>query len=131
MANGLVAWCSRRQPTQSQSSCEAEYKAAADAAKELLWVKRFINDLNIAEYHVDSIPLHVDNKSSIKLTKNIDLARQSKHIEGKHHLIRECIMDGDITVHFIPGAENPADMFTKALGRYKFEDAVRRIGMDG
>jgi hypothetical protein len=128
LAGGPVSWSSRRQSVVALSTCEAEYMAASEAAKEACWIKRFINDLGTA-INFKTIPLHVDNASAIKLTNNPEFHQRSKHIDIRHHFIRECIDNGDIIVKWIPGPENPADMFTKALTPPLFEKCRDRLHM--
>jgi hypothetical protein len=113
-AGGPVSWSSTRQKVVALSTCEAEYMAAGEAVKEACWIKRFINDLGTA-ITIDTIPIHVDNDSAIKLTDNPEQHQRSKHIDIRHHFIRERISAGDVSMVWISGKENPADMFTKAL----------------
>lgn len=54
---------------------------------------------------------------------------RSKHIETKYHYIRECAERGLITVEFIRTEEQLGDIFTKALGRQKFEELRSKIGI--
>jgi hypothetical protein len=73
--------------------------------------------------------LRVDNKSAIALIKNQVLSRQSRHIEVKYHLVRESAARGQITVEFV-GTENQlGDIFTKALGRIRFQELRNKIGL--
>ena len=40
-----------------------------------------------------------------------------KHIDIRAHFIRDCVNNGVINVHHIPGVENPSDLLTKPLDR--------------
>jgi hypothetical protein len=95
--------------------------ALADAAKEGIWIKNFINNLNTG-IKFDSVPIYVDNESAIKLSKNPEIYTRSKHIDIRHHFLREHVKDGDIKVVWISGKENLADMLTKALDPVKFDN---------
>jgi hypothetical protein len=71
--------------------------------------------------------LCADNQGSIFIGSNPVQERRTKHINIRYHYIRECIENGDISVVFIEGKENPADMYTKNLGTtlfLKFRDSL-------
>jgi hypothetical protein len=128
LAGGPVSWSSQKQKVVALSTCEAEYIALSEAVKEALWIKSFINDLNIG-IHFDTVPIHVDNESAIKLAKNPEFHNRSKHIDIKYHFLREHVDTGTITIPWISGKENPADMLTKALDTTKFEAICRKLGL--
>ena len=68
LGSSAVSWSSKRQPTVSLSTTEAEYRAAAMAAQESVWLIQLLKNLN---QEVDyKIPLFCDNLSSIQLAKN-------------------------------------------------------------
>ena len=120
LAGGPVSWSSKRQATVADSTCEAEYIAAGEAAKEAIWIKGFVNDLKLLP-NLGTVKLHVDNTSAIKLAKNPGMHSRTKHIDIKHHFLREKVQDGTISLVQIKGKDNPADIFTKPLGRIDFE----------
>ena len=128
LAGGPISWSSKRQQTVSLSSTEAEYMAATEAAKEAVWIKNFINDLDIG-YTVGAVQLNIDNNSTIKVSKNPEFHQRMKHIQVRHNFIRESIRDGHIDARWIPTKDNLADAFTKALGRPTFEKLVQDMGM--
>jgi hypothetical protein len=66
------------------------------------------------------VKLLMDNMSAIPLSKNPVHHDRSKHIDTKHHFIRECIEDGKVEVDHVGTAGQLADIFTKALGRVRF-----------
>ncbi|KAM3416558.1 hypothetical protein BST61_g8148 [Cercospora zeina] len=117
LAGSPISWSSQRQKTVSSSSTEAEYIAASDACKEAIWLKGFYNELAAMMGHrrQESVPLAIDNASAIKLTKNPEFHGRTKHINIRHHFIRECVERGEIKPEWISGKENPADLFTKVL----------------
>src|SRR6266404_1243502 len=63
----------------------------------------------------DPVPLHCDNKGAVDLTVNPVTGRRSKHIPIRHHVIREYVERGDITLIHTPTLEMLADGFTKSL----------------
>ena len=130
LAGCPVSWSSQRQKTVSSSSTEAEYIAASDACKEAIWLKGFHNEIAPKMGHPDqmTIPLAIDNASALKLTKNPEFHGRTKHINIRHHFIRECVEQGEIAPEWISGKTNPADLFTKALARPLFFENVSRLG---
>ena len=65
---GTISWGSKKQLTVALSSTEAEFKRAAVAAREVVWLERILKDLGIPIK--DLIPLYCDNMSSIHLARN-------------------------------------------------------------
>ncbi|KAK2382607.1 hypothetical protein QL285_070129 [Trifolium repens] len=66
---GAVSWKSSKQETVADSTTEAEYIAASDAAKEAVWIKEFITELGIVPSIVDPIDLYCDNNRAIAQAK--------------------------------------------------------------
>ena len=113
LANGAISWSSRKQETPAQSTTEAEYMAMTDATNQAVWYRSFLSELG---YTVDDpIPLHCDNKGATDLALNPVTGRRSKHIDIKHHVIREDIDKGKISLIHTPTTEMVADGFTKPL----------------
>ena len=65
--------------------------------------------------------LHMDNQSAIALAKNTGSQGRAKHIDIRYHFLRNKIEEGVIPIVHFPGDVNPADIFTKALPRFRFE----------
>ena len=108
---------------------DAEYNAAAEAAKEAVWIRNFINDLRIPGVHIDTVPIYIDNNSALKLTRNPEFHNRSKHIDVKHHFIREKVDEGVINTQRVDTKDNLADLFTKALPRPAHEGLVNRLNL--
>ena len=128
LGSNLVTWTSQKQKIVALSSCEAEYVAAAAAACQGVWLSRLIGDLLGTKEA--SVKLLMDNKSAIALSKNPVHHDRSKHIDTKFHFIRECIEEGKVEVYHIGMADQLADIFTKALGRARFLELRRALGVD-
>ena len=127
LGNSPITWQLTKQKVVAQSSCEAEYIAAANAACQGMWLARVLTE---AHGLSPSVPmLRVDNKSAIALIKNSVLHGQSKHIEVKYHFVRESAEKGLINVDFIRSEEQLGDALTKPLGKVKFHELHARIGL--
>lgn len=121
---GPIAWCSRRQRIVATSSTEAEYVAAAECTKEILYLKTLIEELLGESVNVK---LKVDNQSAIKLIKNGVINRRSKHIDVKYHFVHEELKKGTINIIYCQSDKKVADIFTKPLGKIKFNTHKRAL----
>ena len=77
----------------------------------------------------EKVPIKCDNTSAINLTKNPVHHSRSKHIEIRHHFIRDHVSHGDIEVEFVPTNMQLADIFTKPLDKQSFEFIRNEIGV--
>jgi Reverse transcriptase (RNA-dependent DNA polymerase) len=123
---GPVCWASRTQRLTSTSSTESEFRALSDCAKEVLWMMKLL-----AYFGIVPQPFHIfgDSQGAIQALKNFSSTKHTKHIEIHHDFMRERYSSGELNFVHIPGTTNPADIFTKALGRIKFEQFRRGLGM--
>jgi len=82
-----------------------------------VWIQSLFQELG---YNLVPTPICGDNQGSIFIGSNPVQERQTKHIDIRYYYICECIEDGKVSVYFVPGNENLADMFTKNLGTMDF-----------
>lgn len=108
----IVSWSSRKQKTVALSSTEAEYMAASEATCEALWLRTWVMEVFRVEVPVI---IYCDNQSAIALSSNDKFHQRTKHIDIRYHLIRENVAAGYIKLHFIPTADQEADILTKKL----------------
>ena len=94
---------------------EAEYVAACEAAKEAIWLKKFLFDLGVVRIEQVPITLFCDNNGAVAQSKDPRNHNKGKHIERKYHIIRDIFARGDVVVAKIDSANNLVDPFTKAL----------------
>ncbi len=120
-----MTWCSKWQPTIAFSSIEAKFKCLADGAKEATWLGRLGEEIGF--FGTQATLLMCDNQSSVKLTKNLVFHARMKHIEIQYHFIREKVLSGEIKSTHVSINEQLANIFTKPLGRIKFESMRSRL----
>ena len=118
MNGGCIAWSSKRQATVSLSTTEAEFIAASEATKEAIWLRKLLLEIE----HGCSGPttLNVDNQSAIKLTRNPEFHRRSKHIDVRYHFICEKLRNNEIDTKYVSTHDQCADILTKPLSYDKF-----------
>lgn len=117
MNGGPVTWASRKQTTVALSTTESEFMAAAEAAKELLWLRQLFIDIRVPQ---KLISLCIDNQSTIKLIHNPVYHKRSKHIDVKYMFIREKVEAGIMSINYVSTVNQIADFLTKALPVTKF-----------
>ncbi|PKI46221.1 hypothetical protein CRG98_033393 [Punica granatum] len=124
-----VSWKSSKQETVADSTTETEYIAASNAAKEAIWIKKFVIELVVVPSIADPVDLYRDNNRAIAQAKEPRSHQRSKHILRRFHLIREIIDRGDVKICRIPTNENLAKLLAKPLVQCKHEAHTRSIGI--
>lgn len=81
-------------------------------------------------FNLNATPLYGDNQGSIFIASNPVTEKRSKHIDIRYHYIREVVDKGFVKIYFVDGDKNPADLFTKNLGRLKFERFRAQLGLE-
>ena len=124
-----VSWRSSKQDTVADSTTESEYIAASDAAKEAVWLKKFIIGLNIVPSITNPVDLYCDNNGAIAQAKEPRSHQRTKHILRRYHLIREIVERGDVKICRVDTNDNVVDPLTKALREPKHKRHVRSLGI--
>ncbi|KAD5318172.1 hypothetical protein E3N88_18118 [Mikania micrantha] len=124
LGNCLVSWQSKKQTSVATSTAEAEYIAAASCTSQILWLQTQLLDYGIKE---SKTPLLMDSASALCIVKNPVQHSRTKHIEIRHHFIRDCFEKGLIDPKFVPSADELADIFTKPLETSTFQNLVLRL----
>ena len=101
--------------------------AAGEAMKEIVWLRKILEDLQ--EKQENSTPLLLDNTFAIKLAMNPRFHDRTKHINTKYHLIRHHVEAKTIHLRHCSTNDQVPDIFTKALGREKFEIFRNMLGL--
>ncbi|KAG6521833.1 hypothetical protein ZIOFF_018966 [Zingiber officinale] len=125
LGSKIISWVSKKQKTVSLSSAEAEYIAATDAACEAVWLRRILSD--VEQKQEAPITIFCDNNSTIAMTKNPVFHARTKHIELRHHFIRDLVSDKKIQLKFINTNKQLADGFTKAVSSGKIEQLRNHV----
>jgi hypothetical protein len=113
-----VNWMSKKQPTVALSSAEAEYMAMVNATQEILWTVNLLKEMK--QSVKEPVVLMTDNQAAESISKNDTNHSKTKHIDIKHHFIRDVIKNEQMVVQWIDTNNQEADILTKALGETKF-----------
>ena len=120
LGDNLISWSSKRQPTLSRSSAEAEYRGVANVVSETCWIRNLLVELQLPVSKATLI--YCDNVSAIYLSGNPVQHQRTKHIEMDIHFVREKVQRGEVRVLHVPSRHQIADIFTKGLPRVLFDD---------
>ncbi|GJW83487.1 putative ribonuclease H-like domain-containing protein [Tanacetum coccineum] len=122
----LISWQCKKQTIVATSSTEAEYVAAANCCGQVLWIQNQLLDYG---YNFMNTKIFIDNQSTICIVKNPVFHQRTKHIEIRHHFIRDANEKKLIQVLKIHTDDNVADLLTKAFDGPRFTYLVVNIGM--
>ncbi|GJW33144.1 ribonuclease H-like domain, reverse transcriptase, RNA-dependent DNA polymerase [Tanacetum coccineum] len=122
----LVSWQCKKQTIVAISSTEAEYVAAASCCAQVLWMQNQLLDYG---FNFMNTKIHIDNESTICIVRNPVFHSKTKHIQIRHHLIRDCYEQRLINVVKVHTDDNVADLLTKGFDLARFNFLVVTIGM--
>ena len=117
--NAAISWHSHLQHLVTLSSTEAEYVALGEAVKEALYLRNLFRELLNAD--IPPIALLEDNQSTMKQALSLQSTRRTKHIDIRHHFLKQHFANGAFTLHYIPTHLQAADCLTKSVNRVKVE----------
>eukprot|EP00253_Pinus_taeda_P016540 PITA_16540 len=111
-------WSSKKQSTIALSTAEANYRDAANATTQVVWLQGLLSEFGI-QYPLPTV-IFCDNQGSIQISIDPVQRQRTKHIETHMHYIRELIRDQVISLQYCPTEQQVADIFTKSFTKKKF-----------
>ncbi|GJR36681.1 hypothetical protein Tco_1212365 [Tanacetum coccineum] len=108
----LISWQCKKQTVVANSTTKAEYIAASNCYGQVLWIQ---NQFLYYRYNFMQTKIHIDNESTICIVKNPVFHSKTKHIEIRHHFIRDSTKKKLIQMIKIHTDKNVADLLTKAF----------------
>ena len=126
-AGGVVSWLSQRQASVAISTTEAEIVAASEAAREVVWLKRLLNDIVELKKKPE---IFVDNEAAIRLAHNPVLHRRTKHILIRHFFVREKVSEGEVSVERVTTGLQVADALTKPMLGPRLKQLLCMMGLE-
>lgn len=124
--NGPISWESRKQRTVVLSTTEAEYMALSDASKESIYLKNMLKEVFGLN---NGVCIFSDNQGALMLTKNNVHHSRTKHIDVRHHFIRDSVANGNICIKYISTNEMKADILTKFLSKQRHLCLTKGLGL--
>ena len=117
LGRSLVSWSSKKQNSVALSTAEAEYIAAGACCAQILYMKQTLLDYGVV---LEKVPLLCDNESAVKLANNPVQHSRTKHIDIRHHFLRDHVAKNDISLEGVRSEDQLADIFTKPLDEATF-----------
>jgi hypothetical protein len=117
LGRSLVSWSSKKQTSIALSTVEAEYVVVRQCCTQLLWMRQTLRDFG---NNLSKVPLLCDNESAIDMADNPVEHSCTKHIDIRHHFLRDHQQKGDIEVYHISTENQLVDIFTKPLDEKTF-----------
>jgi hypothetical protein len=114
-----VCWSSKKQNSVALSTTKVEYVAIESCCAQLLWMRQTLKDYG---YTLNRVPLLCDNESAIKIAYNPCQHSRTKHIDIRHHFLRDLAIKGDIEISHVRTNEQLTDIFTKPLDERRFQE---------
>ena len=124
--NAPLVWGSRKQNCVALSSCEAEIIALSEAAKDVVYLRKFISGMTGNQIKWPT-QLRTDNKAARDLSYNPEIHNRTKHVARRHFFIRDMVEAFELNVPLVSTVNNFADFFTKALKPGSFTSMRNKI----
>ena len=121
-----MIWLSKKQATVALSTAEAEYMAMSATLQEVKWLLQLLEEIGVDV--VKPVPMLSDNQAAISLSSASAVPHaRTKHIDLRHHFVRESVRAGEIAIRWVAGSEQLADVFTKGLSKQQYKKLTDRI----
>jgi hypothetical protein len=127
LGSTMNSWKSRKQSSIALSTVEAEYISACSTSCEAIWLRKLLTGL--FDLEMEATTILCDNQSCIKMIKSHVFHDKLKHMEIRHHYIRDMAQRGAINLQYVSTDEQVADVLTKPLYCVKFEHFRDKLGI--
>ena len=124
-AGGTIYFKTKFQETIAMSSTEAEFTAACDAGKAILYIRSILNQIGVNQN--EATTLFIDNNGALLMGNAQQPTRRTRHMDIKHFSLLDWVERDLVFMKRINTADNCADAMTKALGRtlhYRHNDYI-------
>jgi len=118
LGGGVIVYKTRYQPTVAGSSTEAEFAAANETGKIVLYVRSILYELGYPQS--DPTVIHEDNRGCLFLANAQQPTKRTRHVDIKYFMLQDWIETDQILMEAVDTQNNISDAFTKSLGRIKF-----------
>lgn len=125
LGNSPIIWSSKKQPTVSRSSTEAEYRALASCVAKLCWIRMLLKDFGVFLHSPPA--LWCDNIFAFAIASNPVFHARTKNIEVDYHFVCEKVLYNDLQVKFVSFHDQLVDILTKGLPSPWFHWLVAKL----
>ena len=124
LGSGAISWFSRAQRVTASASSESEYVALAEIVNETKFLRQ-VQEFILPNLRSYAIPIMEDNQGAIKMANNKHSSRRTRHIDVKHHVVRDAVEEGVVRIVYVRSEDQHADILTKALDMRSFESHAK------
>ncbi len=114
-ARGAIRYKTKYQDTIAHSSTEAEFVAACDTAKLILFFRSILEDLQLEQQHATI--LYEDNQGALQMANMQQPTQRTRHVDIKKFALLDWVEQDLLILHPISTKDNAADAMTKSLGK--------------
>ncbi|GJS92951.1 putative ribonuclease H-like domain-containing protein [Tanacetum coccineum] len=122
----LISWQCKKQTIVANSTTKAEYVAIENCYGQVLWIQNQMLDYG---FNFMNTEIHIDNESTICIMKNPMFHSKTKHIEIRHHFIRDSYEKKLVQMIKTHTYHNVTDLLTKAFDVSRFTFLIASIGL--
>ena len=124
-AGGTIYYKTKFQDTIALSSTKAEFTAACDAAKAILYICSILDEIHVPQD--EATTLFIDNNGALLMANAQQPTRRTHHMDIKHFALLDWVERDLVTLSRISTSDNYADPMTKSLGcqlHYRHNDYI-------
>ena len=123
LLGGAISWRAKTQPCIAVSSCDSEYTACYDTAKEAVYMRLLLKELGFEKYLTTEAKfiIQTDNQAAIAVANGTTKHEHVKHILVHIAFLRQLVKSKQVSLNFVASENNVADAFTKNLPKPAFE----------
>ncbi|KAL2240891.1 UNVERIFIED_CONTAM: hypothetical protein Sindi_0730300 [Sesamum indicum] len=129
MNGGVVGWKSSNQDTTTNSTTKAKYIVASEAAKEVVWMKNYIQEFCVVPSIGEPLLMFYNNYEATTQAKELRSHYRSKYILKRYHLFREMVSRGDVRMDPASLVENAANPLTKPISQIAHTRHLDKISL--
>ena len=124
-----ILWSSKKQSCVALSMMEAEYVACSAATQDAVWLRSFLQHLEIVKITLELVTIFCDNTAALAVAKDPKYHGKTTHIKKRYHYIRDAIIAKDVILKHISTSNIVVDPLTKPIARDVFIKHVRSLGL--
>ena len=127
--DSAILWSSKKQSCVALSTMEAEYVACSAATEDAVWLRSFLQHLEIVKTTLKPVTIFCDNTSALAVAMDLKYHGKINHIKKRYHYIKDAITEKDVVLKHISTSNMVADPLTKPIVRDVFVKHVRSLGL--